>query len=92
MPGPCFPMPFGGIGVCGGDLVGGAFAAPVWEEGVGVVVETRRRFGMEYGYGTGSAAQECSARAGAEGREASAGHLQMAAVKDSWRLQGAICF
>ena len=57
-------MPFGGIGVCGGELVGGAFAAPVREEGVGVVAETRRRFGMEYGYGTGSAAQECSARAG----------------------------
>ena len=35
-------MPFGGIGVCGGDLVGGAFAALIREEGVGVVAETRR--------------------------------------------------
>ena len=78
-------MPFGGIGVYGGDLVGGAFAAPVQEEGVGVVAETRRNFGMKHGYGTGSAAQECFARAGTalkysgwagtEGREASADDL-----------------
>ena len=73
----------------GGELVGGAFAALVWRESVGV--ETRWHFDM--GCGTGSAAQACSGWAGTalnysgwpgtEGREASAGHLQLAAVKDS---------
>ena len=81
MPGPCFPMPFGEIAVCGGEFVGGAFAALVWREGVGV--ETRWHFDMEYGCGTGSAAQACSGWAGTGGWAESAGHLQMAVRKNS---------
>ena len=82
-------MPFGEIGVCGGELVGGAFAALVWREGVGV--EIRWHFDMEYGCGTGSAAQACSGWAGTAleysgwagtgGRAESAGHLQMAVLR-----------
>ena len=51
-------MPFGEIGVCGGELVGGAFAVLLWGEGG--VIGTRWHFDMEDGCGTDSAAQACS--------------------------------
>lgn len=76
-------MPFGEIGVCGGELVGGAFAVLLWGEGG--VIGTRWHFDMEDGCGTDSAAQACSGwagtaleysgQAGTGGREESVGHL-----------------